>query len=568
MSTIIPANTPVRGPNNRRAAIEKIDNNTKPNNRRVPIKKAGISTKATNRRMEKSDTTTKTTNSRRAIMEKSGMNTKGTNIQVVLRCKDSTALNSSPSILEFMESKDAAVNPVTDVLLNTNNTIYSFDRVFRPEETQAAVYRDVAEPILNDVLAGYSCTIFAYGQTGTGKTFTMEGDLTDDDGRPANKAGIIPRTIYDLFEKLPGNSYVTVSMLELYNEELRDLLCASDTQKPLKIFEENGMAKVNCQEYNISSVARGLEIMKLGVRKRMTAATNCNEQSSRSHCIFTLTVHTSKKSDKGEDVFSIGKLNLVDLAGSENNRSSGSENMRAREAASINRSLLTLGRVVNCLVDKTPHIPYRESKLTRILKDSLGGSTKTCIIATVAPSIQNQEEIRSTLDYASHAKGICNQPRSNNVINRERHLDSLVSTIEQLQDELRVNYEKNGVFMTKKTYEQKNDELLQLKSKMDEVLHQNTILTALVDAKDKMFEEEKRKRKEEVEEQKKRRREEAEEQRKRRKEDAEMQRDEYIDLLTRYKDECLSTTEKLWERNLSEAKQRTALAIAKLTKDK
>lgn len=160
--------------------------------------------------------------------------------------------------------------------------------------------------------------------------------------------------------------------------------------------------------------------------------------------------------------------------------------MRAREAASINRSLLTLGRVINCLVDKTPHIPYRESKLTRILKDSLGGNTKTCIIATVAPAIQNQEEIRSTLDYASHAKGICNQPRSNNVINRERHLDSLVSTIEQLQNELRVNYEKHGVFMTKKTYEQKNEEFLRLKSSFDEIMTQNKTLSSLLDGKDKV----------------------------------------------------------------------------------
>lgn len=107
----------------------------------------------------------------------------------------------------------------------------------------------------------------------------MEGDLTETEGCYSKNAGIIPRTIHDLFEKLPTESHVTVSMLELYNEELRDLLCASDNQKSLKIFEENGTAKVNCQEYNISSVSGGLDIMKIGVRKRMTAATNCNEQS-------------------------------------------------------------------------------------------------------------------------------------------------------------------------------------------------------------------------------------------------------------------------------------------------
>ncbi|KAL7324390.1 Kinesin-related motor protein, variant 2 [Mucor circinelloides] len=423
----------------------------------------------------------------------------------------------------------------------------------------------------------YSCTIFAYGQTGTGKTYTMEGDLTETDGSYGKNAGIIPRTIHDLFEKLPNDSHVTVSMLELYNEELRDLLSASDNQKSLKIFEENGSAKVNCQEYHISSVARGIDIMKIGVRKRMTAATNCNEHSSRSHCIFTLNVHTSKKTDKGEDVISTGKLNLVDLAGSENNRNAGSENMRAREAASINRSLLTLGRVINSLVDKTPHIPYRESKLTRILKDSLGGNTKTCIIATVAPAIQNQEEIRSTLDYASHAKGICNQPRTNNFINRERHLDSLVNTIEQLQDELRINYEKNGVYMTKRNYDQKNEDYLQLKSTLEEVMNKNKALTALMDGKDKLLEEEKRKRKDEVEEERRRRKKEVEEEKLRRKEDvdeerrqrkeeAESQRNEYLDLLVKYRDDHLAATEKHWKHFLLEAKQQTAKVLTNASK--
>ncbi|KAK4512059.1 uncharacterized protein ATC70_013302 [Mucor velutinosus] len=540
---------------------------------------------------------------RRVTMDKSGINTKGTNIQVVLRCKgihshnlQQQSANSSQSILEFMEAisqystspeqqessrpnshNDNTTKPVTDVLLNTNNTIYSFDRVFRPEETQAAVYKDVAEPILNDVLAGYSCTIFAYGQTGTGKTYTMEGDLTEVEGSYGKNAGIIPRTIHDLFEKLPSESHVTVSMLELYNEELRDLLSASDNQKSLRIFEENGSAKVNCQEYHISSVARGIDIMKIGVRKRMTASTNCNEQSSRSHCIFTLNVHTTKQTDKGEAVMSTGKLNLVDLAGSENNRNAGSENMRAREAASINRSLLTLGRVINSLVDKTPHIPYRESKLTRILKDSLGGNTKTCIIATVAPATQNQEEIRSTLDYASHAKGICNQPRTNNVINRELHLKSLVHTIEQLQDELRTNYEKNGVYMTKRNYDQKNADYLELKSKLEAAENTNKALIAMMESKDKLLEEEKRKRKDEVEEERERRKKEVEEEKQRRKEDvdeerrqrkqeAESQRNEYLDLLVKYRDEHMAAAETHWKHFLMEAQQQTAKALANATK--
>ncbi|KAI8097850.1 kinesin-domain-containing protein, partial [Gilbertella persicaria] len=326
-------------------------------------------------------------------------------------------------------------------MLTTNKVAYTFDRIFKEETTQQEVYQSVAEPILEDVLKGFSCTIFAYGQTGTGKTYTMEGDLRQSvRGSAANNAGVIPRTIYNLFrilDKQEKEAHVTVSMLELYNEELRDLLSAENDRTEVKILDNGSNVIVKgVKDHPIITAEDGLEIMKRGVKKRMTAATNCNEKSSRSHCIFTITVNQPFRKSTGEEVILTGKLNLVDLAGSENSRTSGSEHIRAREAANINRSLLTLGRVINCLVDQTQHIPYRESKLTRLLKDSLGGRTKTCIIATVAPGQQSQEEIRSTLDYASHAKGICNRPESNMPFSRELHLASLMDTIKGLQDEL------------------------------------------------------------------------------------------------------------------------------------
>ncbi|KAI7898604.1 P-loop containing nucleoside triphosphate hydrolase protein [Cokeromyces recurvatus] len=393
---------------------------------------------------------------RRSFLEK------GTNVQVMLRFKGSSSvkkLSSKSSILETVDS-----NAEDKVLFTPNNTIYNFDRVFKEEATQQGVYNAVAAPILSDVLNGYSCTIFAYGQTGTGKTYTMEGDLGDSDEYHEKNAGIIPRTIQNLFQRLGTlgqESHVMVSMLELYNEELRDLLCASDEHKALNIFEDGtGVRVQNIKEHLISSASQGLTILKSGIKKRMTAATNCNEKSSRSHSIFTITVYMKCEESNS---FRIGKLNLVDLAGSENSKSSGSENLRAREAASINRSLLTLGRVINGLVDKTPHIPYRESKLTRLLKDSLGGQMKTCIIATVSPANQTQEEVRSTLDYASHAKGICNRPQANSPISHERHVHVLVKTIEQLQEELRVNYEKSGVYQTKKAYDATRMEMQEMK---------------------------------------------------------------------------------------------------------
>ncbi|KAI9486877.1 MAG: P-loop containing nucleoside triphosphate hydrolase protein [Benjaminiella poitrasii] len=393
---------------------------------------------------------------------------KGTNVQVMLRFKGGPSNELYSSQSSILEAVDA--DPITEVLFGPNNTIYSFDRIFKEEASQQDVYDSVASPILSDVLNGYSCTIFAYGQTGTGKTYTMEGDLGDSDAYHELNAGVIPRTIQNLFQRLRTlgrENHVMISMLELYNEELRDLLCPSDQQKPLNIYEDGTGVKVqNVQEHPISSAAQGLTLLKAGINKRMTAATNCNEKSSRSHSIFTITVYM--KNDDN-DSFQIGKLNLVDLAGSENSRNSGSENLRAREAASINRSLLTLGRVINSLVDKTSHIPYRESKLTRLLKDSLGGHTKTCIIATVAPTQQNQEEIHSTLDYASHAKGICNRPQSSSTVHSGKHVEVLVKTIEQLQEELRVNYDKSGVYQTKRAFDATKMEIQVMKDSIKEL---------------------------------------------------------------------------------------------------
>ncbi|ORZ00902.1 kinesin related protein 2, partial [Syncephalastrum racemosum] len=268
---------------------------------------------------------------------------------------------------------------------------------------------EVAQPILDQVLMGYNCTIFAYGQTGTGKTYTMEGELAEHNGKPTNRAGIIPRAIHALFESLDADQSeysVKVSLCELYNEELRDLLSQSDDQRTLRIFEDpsgSGVIVQGIEETIISSAAEAIRVMENGSRNRSTAATRCNEKSSRSHCIFTLTVHIKETVPGGEEVLKVGKLNLVDLAGSENISRSGAEQARAREAGMINQSLLTLGRVINQLVERSAHVPYRESKLTRLLKDSLGGRTKTCIIATVSIAKMNQEEIVSTLDYASRA---------------------------------------------------------------------------------------------------------------------------------------------------------------------
>lgn len=287
----------------------------------------------------------------------------------------------------------------------------------------------------------------------------MSGDMTDTLGILSDDAGIIPRTLYSLFHKLEETeSTVKCSFIELYNEELRDLLSADDNTK-LKIFENEkkghaGTMVQGMEETYIDSASSGIKLLQLGSHRRQVAATKCNDLSSRSHTIFTITVLTKRLTDSGEEYVSSGKLNLVDLAGSENIGRSGAENKRAAEAGLINKSLLTLGRVINALVDKSAHIPYRESKLTRLLQDSLGGRTKTCIIATVSPSKSNLEETISTLDYAFRAKNIRNKPQINSLVSKNKLLREIGMEIEKLKSDLIATRHRNGVYMTPVAYEE------------------------------------------------------------------------------------------------------------------
>ncbi|BGP26707.1 kinesin family member 11 [Rhodotorula toruloides] len=361
--------------------------------------------------------------------------------------------------------------------------------VYGPDADQGMLYTDVAKPILQQVLQGYNCTIFAYGQTGTGKTYTMEGDLSPYHGTFHPDAGIIPRTLYSLFDRLAESRSeysVRCSFIELYNEELRDLSApdhafvsssssgegsvapspepgskAPTGPKTLRIYEEtkNGQTGVTIQgleETFIQSAEEGLRVLRRGSERRQIAATNCNERSSRSHSIFTIVVHLKDSSKEGQDVLKVGKLNLVDLAGSENVGRSGAVLGRAREAGMINASLLALGRVINQLVDKDPakkqHIAYRESKLTRLLQDSLGGRTKTTIIATISPV--SYEETASTLTYAHQAKSIQNRPEVNQRVSKNVMLNQFATEIERLKADLNAARGHEGVYVSKETWDE------------------------------------------------------------------------------------------------------------------
>lgn len=290
----------------------------------------------------------------------------------------------------------------------------------------------------------------------------MSGDMTESLGLLAPEAGIVPRVLQALFNRLDSDgteNCVRCSFIELYNEELRDLLTPDENAK-LKIFDDvskkGHMSTLvqGMEERHITNAAEGIARLQEGSLRRQVAATKCNDLSSRSHTVFTVTVHAKRPGGSGEDFISLGKLNLVDLAGSENIQRSGAENKRAAEAGLINKSLLTLGRVINALVDKSSHIPYRESKLTRLLQDSLGGRTKTCIIATISPAKSNLEETISTLDYAFRAKNIRNKPQVNTLINKNALLKEFTAEIEKLKTELIATRLRNGVHLTNEAYEE------------------------------------------------------------------------------------------------------------------
>ncbi|XP_038620543.1 kinesin-like protein KIF11 [Tachyglossus aculeatus] len=398
---------------------------------------------------------------------------KGKNIQVVVRCRpfNLSERKAGPHAMVDCDQAKKEVNIRTGGVNDKSaRKTYTFDMVFGPSTKQIDVYRSVVCPILDEVIMGYNCTIFAYGQTGTGKTFTMEGERSPNEEYTWEEdplAGIIPRTLHQIFEKLSENGTefsIKVSLLEIYNEELFDLLNPSaDVSEKLQMFDDprnkRGVIIKGLEEITVHNKDEVYQILERGAAKRTTAATFLNAYSSRSHSVFSVTIHMKETTVDGEELVKIGKLNLVDLAGSENIGRSGAVDKRAREAGNINQSLLTLGRVITALVERTPHIPYRESKLTRILQDSLGGRTKTSIIATISPASLNLEETLSTLEYAHRAKNIMNKPEINQKLTKKALIKEYTEEIERLKRDLAAAREKNGMYISVESYEAMNGKL-------------------------------------------------------------------------------------------------------------
>lgn len=370
-------------------------------------------------------------------------------IQVFVRCRPLNEKENGFSVEVLPDNNEVRVLDRHNSSINNHDTKnFYFDRVFDPQARQADVYKTVVRPLIDQVLFGFNCTVFAYGQTGTGKTYTMEGHRSDENlsWEEDPHCGIIPRATSQLFEELQNQKRkftVRVSFLELYNEDAYDLLSSIEDATKLRIYDDvhrKGSVIVGgLKEVVVNSKEEIFEILERGSAKRQKAATMLNACSSRSHTIFSITVHIREEgSMQGEELLKVGKLNLVDLAGSENIRRSGAQDIRAREAGSINQALLTLGRVITALVENRPHIPYRESKLTRLLQDSLGGKTKTSLIATISPSPLDYEDTVNVLDYASRAKNITNNPevnqRTTKLSNESSEIDRLRKELESIQD--------------------------------------------------------------------------------------------------------------------------------------
>ena len=375
-------------------------------------------------------------------------------------------ITSNIGLIEIKNPKAEATDPPKQ---------FTFDAAYDQQSKQKDLYEETFAPLVNSVLEGFNGTIFAYGQTGSGKTFTMEGIKND-----LEMEGVIPRSFRHIFDRISNapedeRYLVRASYLEIYQEEIRDLLAKDHMTKRLELRErpDCGVYVKDLSPFVCKSRSEIEHVMTVGNANRTTGSTNMNEHSSRSHAIFLVTVERSRPDkDSGESHICVGKLNLVDLAGSERQAKTGATGERLKEANKINLSLSALGNVISALVDgHSSHIPYRDSKLTRLLQDSLGGNAKTIMVANIGPSKFNYDETLTTLRYANRAKDIKNKPRVNEDP-KDAMLREFQEEIARLKAQLANNPNKRKKSAKKLTKMKSNDSNV-----VEEALDQSTTST-------------------------------------------------------------------------------------------
>lgn len=338
---------------------------------------------------------------------------------------------------------------------------YAYDRVFGPTTTTRHVYDVAAQHIVGGAMEGINGTIFAYGVTSSGKTHTMHGDQ--------RSPGIIPLAVKDAFsiiQETPSREFLLrVSYLEIYNEVVNDLL--NPAGQNLRIREDlQGTFVEGIKEEVVLSPAHALSLIAAGEEHRHVGSTNFNLLSSRSHTIFTLTIESSPCGENSEgEAVNLSQLNLIDLAGSESSRAE-TTGVRRKEGSYINKSLLTLGTVISKLTDgRATHIPYRDSKLTRLLQSSLSGHGRVSLICTVTPSSSNSEETHNTLKFAHRAKHIEIQAAQNKIIDEKSLIKKYQNEIRSLKEEL--DQLKRGIVVPRLT-NKGEDDLVLLKQKLED----------------------------------------------------------------------------------------------------
>ena len=350
------------------------------------------------------------------------------------------------------------------ITLNNSESVYTYDKIFPAETDQKTIFSEIGLPLVKKFLSGYNSTIFAYGQTGTGKTHTIIGPLESlfDDNN--DNFGLIPNILNFLFnnkqeatniiresskQKAEKIDYtLSCSCIEIYQEHLIDLLSNNsnsldNNDDVLKIREDpkKGMYIENLTELDITSAKKAKEALISGFKNRHVASTNMNRESSRSHLIYTLFLISSFEMDGGLIITRTSRLHLVDLAGSERQKYTNAQGQRIKEAGNINKSLSILGNVINAVIEfnenKTKFVPFRDSKLTYYLKDSIGGNSKTVIIGNISQSYIQINETQSTLKFIQRAKMIKNKTKIiENVNDTVKLLKIEINSLKQTNEEL------------------------------------------------------------------------------------------------------------------------------------
>ncbi|KAI3993815.1 hypothetical protein MKX01_002828 [Papaver californicum] len=367
------------------------------------------------------------------------------NVQVVIRIRP---LSNSEISIQGQNKCVRQESNQTITWTGHPESRYTFDLVADENVTQENLFNVAGLPMVENCMGGYNSCMFAYGQTGSGKTHTMMGDIDGGTRRHSVNCGMTPRVFEHLFTRIQKDKEARrdeklkftckCSFLEIYNEQILDLLDPSSANLQIREDSKKGVYVENLKEMEVTCARDVIQLLVQGTNNRKVAATNMNHASSRSHSVFTCIIE-SKWEIQGVTHHRFARLNLVDLAGSERQKSSGAEGERLKEATNINKSLSTLGLVIMNLVNvtygKSLHVPYRDSKLTFLLQDSLGGNSKTTIIANISPANCNSLETLGTLKFAQRAKYI----KNNAIVNEDASGDVLTMRIQIQQLKKEVN---------------------------------------------------------------------------------------------------------------------------------